>query len=218
MPKRQDDTDDDDIFDDRGLLKDKHSARVPMMMRDGLTDLQRSVRDHYAPARVVDAFGDSGAGLHRPGSRYLVAGAGTADHAVLVMRDHLRREARDQYIAELTSAWQRKPTQDLGGGVREAQPGDVCTVRGPEYPLDQSAPGHLDARLVCVPDKPRRDSMSRTMDAADAQRIRDEAYAEFVRLHENAWRDPRDEQSTHAHARAAHRLCIERSRHYVVGS
>ena len=70
MPKRQDDTDDDDIFDDRGLLKDKHSARVPMMMR-GLTDLQRSVRDHYAPARVVDAFGDSGAGLHRPGSRYL---------------------------------------------------------------------------------------------------------------------------------------------------
>ena len=66
MPKRQHDTDDDDPFDERGLLKDKRSVRVPMMMRDGadgLTDLRRSVRDHFAPARVVDAFGDAGAGL-----------------------------------------------------------------------------------------------------------------------------------------------------------
>jgi hypothetical protein len=62
MPKRQDDTD-DDIFDERGLLKDKHSARVPMMMRDGLTDLQRSVRDATASLRVVDAFGNGGLAL-----------------------------------------------------------------------------------------------------------------------------------------------------------
>jgi hypothetical protein len=33
MPKRQHDTD-DDLFDERGLLKDKRSVRVPMMMRD----------------------------------------------------------------------------------------------------------------------------------------------------------------------------------------
>ena len=104
------------------------------MMRDGLTDLQRSVRDHYAPARVVDAFGDSGAGLHRPGSRYLVAGAGTADHAALVMRDHLRREARDQYIAELTSAWPRKPTEDLGGGVREGSRATSAPSAAPSIP------------------------------------------------------------------------------------
>jgi hypothetical protein len=40
-----------------GLLRDGGRIRVPMMMRDsadGLTDLQRSVRDHFAPARVVD--------------------------------------------------------------------------------------------------------------------------------------------------------------------
>ena len=82
MPKRQHDPDDD--LDERGLLRDGRRIRVPMMMRDsadGLTDLQRSVRDHFAPARVVDAFGDSGLALHRPGSRYLVAGAGTVDHA-----------------------------------------------------------------------------------------------------------------------------------------
>jgi hypothetical protein len=115
MPKRQHDTDDDDLFDERGVLKDKRSVRVPMMMRDsadGLTDLQRSVRDEFAPARVVDAFGDAGAGLHRPGSRYLVAGAGTVDHAKQVMADHMRREARDQYIVELQNAWKSTGTGD----------------------------------------------------------------------------------------------------------
>jgi hypothetical protein len=113
MPKRQRDTD-DDLFDERGLLKDKRSVRVPMMMRDagGLTDLQRSVRDHFAPARVVDAFGDAGAGLHRPGSRHLVAGAGTVDHAKQVMADHMGREARDQYIAELCDSWKSTGTSD----------------------------------------------------------------------------------------------------------
>ena len=115
MPKRQHDTDDDDPFDERGLLKDKRSVRVPMMMRDsadGLTDLQRSVLDHFAPARVVDAFGDAGAGLHRPGSRYLVAGPGTVDHAKQAMADHMRREARDQHIADLRDAWKGNNTDD----------------------------------------------------------------------------------------------------------
>jgi hypothetical protein len=113
MPKRQHDTD-DDLFDERGILKDKRSVRVPMMMRDadGLTDLQRSVRDHFAPARVVDAFGDAGAGLHRPGSRYLAAGAGTVDHAKQVMADHMRREARDQHVADLQDAWKGNNTND----------------------------------------------------------------------------------------------------------
>ncbi len=113
MPKRQHDTD-DDVFDERGLLRDGGRIRVPMMMRDadGLTDLQRSVRDHFAPARVVDAFGDAGAGLHRPGSRYLVAGAGTVDHAKQVMADHMRREARDQHVADLQDAWKANNTND----------------------------------------------------------------------------------------------------------
>ena len=86
-----------------------------MMMRDsadGLTDLQRSVRDHFSPARVVDAFGNSGLALHRPGSRYLVAGAGTADHAKQMMADHMRREARDQYVADLQDAWKGNNKND----------------------------------------------------------------------------------------------------------
>ena len=105
MPKRQYDTDEDDMFDERGLLKDQHSVRVPMMMRDGLTDLQRSVRDATAPLRVVDAFGNGGLALNKPGARYLLAGKHTPDHAALVMRDHERREARDEYVHRLCDAW-----------------------------------------------------------------------------------------------------------------
>jgi hypothetical protein len=113
MPKRQHDTD-DDLFDERGLLRDGGRIRVPMMMRDsddGLTDLQRSVRDATAPLRVVDAFGNSGLALSRPGARYLTAGTRTPDHAALVMRDHLRREARDEYITGC-DAWKSTGTND----------------------------------------------------------------------------------------------------------
>jgi hypothetical protein len=39
------------------------------------------------------------------GSRYLVAGANTTDHAVTLARDYNRSEARDQYIRELCDAW-----------------------------------------------------------------------------------------------------------------
>ena len=128
MPKRQHDTDDDDMFDERGLLKDKRSVRISMMMRDsadGLTDL---VRDATAPLRVVDAFGNSGLALSRPGARYLTAGTRTTDHAAMVMLDHLRREARDQYIADLQDAWKGNNTNDrevarlhdTGDAVRDA--------------------------------------------------------------------------------------------------
>ena len=129
MPKQL--YDDDDNLDENGLLKDRRSVRVPMMMRDsadGLTDLQRSVRDHFAPARVVDAFGDAVLACISPGARYLVAGAGTVDHADQVMRDHMRREARDQYIADLQDAWKGNNTNDrevarvhnTGDAVRDA--------------------------------------------------------------------------------------------------
>jgi hypothetical protein len=107
MPRRQHDTD-DDLFDERGLLKDKRSVRVPMMMRDSaddLTDLQRSVQDATAPLRVVDAFGNSGLALSRPGARYLTAGTRTTDHAALVMRDHLRREAYAESVRQLCDGW-----------------------------------------------------------------------------------------------------------------
>jgi hypothetical protein len=101
-----------------------------MMMRDadGLTDLQRSVRDHFAPARVVDAFGDSGLALHKPGPRYLTAGAGTVDHAVQAARAYNRAEAYRVSVQEMCDAW-RSPNvsdrevarvHDTGDAVRDA--------------------------------------------------------------------------------------------------
>jgi hypothetical protein len=130
MPKRYAEYDDDDNLDENGLLKDGRSVRVPMMMRDadGLTDLQRSVRDHFAPARVVDAFGDAGAGLHRPGSRHLVAGAGTVDHAVQAARAYNRTAAFNDSVTELCGAWKTDGDNtrevarlhDTGDPVRDA--------------------------------------------------------------------------------------------------
>jgi hypothetical protein len=130
MPKRYAEYDDDDNLDENGLLKDGRMVRIPMMMRDsadGLTDLQRSVRDATAPLRVVDAFGNSGLALSRPGARYLTAGTRTPDHAALVMRDHLRREARDQYIAELCDSWKSTGTSDREVARMHHNTGDART-------------------------------------------------------------------------------------------
>jgi hypothetical protein len=58
-----------------------------------------------APAIVVDAFGDSGLALCRPGPRYLHAGLRSVDHAVHVARDVVRREALADSIRDLGESW-----------------------------------------------------------------------------------------------------------------
>jgi hypothetical protein len=171
--------DDDDLFDENGLLKDKRSLRVPMMMRDsaddGLSDLQRSVCDHYAPLHVVDAFGNSGLALQRPGARYLAAGEGTVDHATILAQERNRTEARDDYIRETSDAWRNPPV------IRDAQEGDVCTVRsGASRGWIEGSPGHLkmiNGKLECVPDE-----LQDGMDARDA------AYDAMVAELTSAWK------------------------------
>jgi hypothetical protein len=93
---------DDDVLDERGLLRDGQRLRVPLAMMD---DLSRSVADGFAvhQSRVVDGLGRPAG--HRPGACYLRAAPHTTDHAVAVMQDHLRREARDEFIRELCDAW-----------------------------------------------------------------------------------------------------------------
>jgi len=79
--------------------------------------------------------------------------------------------------------------------------GDACTVRNPEYPLDQGSPGHI-RNGICVPDRPRSsDSITdgRSTDALagcrpgfrvpaanDRQATRD-AYAVYERQLTNAY-------------------------------
>ena len=57
--------DDDDDFDERGILKDGHKIRVSLMMRDGMSPLQRAVAQHSVAMRLHDGFG--GPVGHKPG-------------------------------------------------------------------------------------------------------------------------------------------------------
>jgi hypothetical protein len=80
--------------DDDNMLRDGDVGRVPLMLRDAMTPLQRSVAEHAARSRVTDADGGL-TGLHRPGYRV------TSDAE---MRD-VKQRARDEYEHELHNAW-----------------------------------------------------------------------------------------------------------------
>jgi hypothetical protein len=90
---------DEDDFDERGLLKDGHSFRVPHRMLDSV---QRSVAQHFQLQRpkdsaafprpnrgplITDAWGGT-AGLHRPGWRII---------GDKLMRDGARDERQRAY-------------------------------------------------------------------------------------------------------------------------
>jgi hypothetical protein len=109
--------DEDDAFDENGLLRDGARYRIPVRLMDSF---QRNVRKHFArhsagPARITDQFGDGGLGLHRPGYRFQ-NGGNAGDAAV---RDGLQRDAQaacDQYERGLVNAWR---DQDNGDGDDE---------------------------------------------------------------------------------------------------
>jgi hypothetical protein len=125
MAKRRRNDDDEDTSVLR-ILRDGERMHFSMMADSGSEVLPRNAA--AAPLRVVDGLGNDGLALSRPGFRYLTAGTRTPEHAALVMRDHLRREARDQYIAELQNAWKSTGTgnrevarvHDTGDAVRDA--------------------------------------------------------------------------------------------------
>jgi hypothetical protein len=90
----------DDNFDEHGRLKDGRSTRVGMTARDGQDDER---------VTIVDAFGNGGAALQRPGARYAVqatpnqaakdaaardAAAKDADPRDAAYREHDAAEAR----------------------------------------------------------------------------------------------------------------------------
>ena len=125
--KRYEDDDGEDVL---RTLKDGERMHFSMMAMDSGGEVlpAHDTVDATAPLRVVDAFGNSGLPLNKPGARYLTAGKHTPDHAALVMRDHQCRQARDQYIAELQDAWKGNNTNDrdvarvhdTGDAVRDA--------------------------------------------------------------------------------------------------
>jgi hypothetical protein len=115
MARRRRLDDQDDAFDERGVLKDGRSLRVNLMMMDAMqraiasdTEMRR-MRDAIAAddprTTVVDAFGASGLALHKPGSRYLHSGERSIDRAVQVTRDAERAAAYAEYKQQTCDAW-----------------------------------------------------------------------------------------------------------------
>ena len=90
---------------DDGVLRDGERIRVPLMLRDGMTELQRAVAEDAAArgVTVVDGLGRPAG--HRPGACYLRTVPHTVDHAVAVTQEHLRLEAYADSIRELCDAW-----------------------------------------------------------------------------------------------------------------
>jgi hypothetical protein len=149
--------DEDDAFDENGILRDGRSIRVHMMMRDGadhLSDLQRAVLTDAATREAIatrDATARSfglrdGLALSRPGFRY-----NTSDTA-----DTNREKLYDGYQRDMGERWR--------GADSSGQPaGAQCTVRegGGKYGAEGS-PGimqMIDGELRCVATR-RDDSRS----------------------------------------------------------
>jgi len=95
---------DDDAFDDRGVLKDGRSMRVPMRLMDA-ADLPR----------IRDADGSP---LGQPG--FMVADK---------FRD-ARQVLYDEYDAAISEQWRSPPTGVGSHGFVGARSGDVCTIDG----------------------------------------------------------------------------------------
>jgi hypothetical protein len=117
------------VADDAGVLRDGERIRVPLMLRDDMTELQRAVAEDAAARRVITVVDGLGrpAG-HRPGACYLRTVPHTVDHAVAVTREHLRLEAYADSIRELCDAWKGNNSNDrevprlhdTGDAVRDA--------------------------------------------------------------------------------------------------
>jgi hypothetical protein len=159
--RRQDD--DANPFDERGVLKDHRSYRVPMYAMDALS---RDVAQHFAG--VTDATGDGGLGLHKPGFR--ISNTITRDRSIY-----------DAYDAAAEVAY--KNVDAVESEVRGQREGDSCTVKSDQglYGAEGS-PGHLqmaEGELVCVADSKLSDALRDDREAA---------YQEYQDRIQNAWR------------------------------
>jgi hypothetical protein len=196
-PKRRSEDDEESIL---RVLKDGERMHFSMMAMDSGGEVlpardAASTIDASAPLRVIDGLGRPAG--QRPGACYLrPAAEGTPERAAQIARDHVRREARRQWIDQMTDAWRQPPptppTEPMANftshGSREfpgAQPGDQCMIDG--------QPGHLNHRVECIPDERRQDSMPTgpVHDAVEGQRVKDEAYRAMVDELVTAWQRKR---------------------------
>jgi hypothetical protein len=166
MTKQPQRLDDDDAFDERGVLRDGKRWTVPMSFMDSM---QRSVAQHFAKVTMQDHRLD----LHDGHGGLVGFRPGWAVPTDNQLFDSNKRELYRQYDEAAEQAYKDPPTGQGSHGFAGAQVGDICTVRNAEYPSDQGSPGHLkmvNGALVCTPDQPRSTS-ARPMQRNDAQDI-----------------------------------------------
>jgi hypothetical protein len=169
--------DDDDAFDERGVLKDGRSTRVRLMMRDGdgLTELQRAVladsEARRAARGLVELELTDGATVDVPPWKAAVVRAaryGLFDDGTMSLHrpgpryaaDQAATDARDKAYAdskrELQDAW-RQPLSDAAAN------GGFGSQQGADIPAG-------------------------ARDAAPAMDAREEAYRQYCDELVNAWR------------------------------
>ncbi len=155
------DVDEDEALVD-GVLKDGYAIHTPIFAMDSV---QRAI------SRNGLHDGHGGTPFHRPG--YIVDASDTD-------ADERRRQMYATYDAE-------KAAEYLGGGGEGSVENAVCTVRNPQYPRAQGAPGHIrrvDGKLICVPDELQRDALpARDGNMADV-------YAAYDARIREMWRSP----------------------------
>jgi hypothetical protein len=154
-------------FDENGTLRDGRRYRVPVSLIDGVprTADGRQVASHRAGWRLAGSLATDGK---------------------MEERARIYREYDAALESEYTGFGSAPSTQ-----LRSSQPGDLCTVRGPEYPWAFGSAGHLDKNLVCVPDAdPRRRADARPKDSKDVKALRDAEYARYENEISQAWKGP----------------------------
>jgi hypothetical protein len=95
------------VEDDDDILRDGERVSVPLMLRDGLSEMQKAVAEDAATRHtlVVDGLGGT-ARLHQPGPRYArPAPEHSVDHAAQLTRDHMRAEAYAAAVQQMCDAW-----------------------------------------------------------------------------------------------------------------
>ena len=169
------------------VLRDGDRLRIPMRFMDSM---QRDIGQHFTTAKITDGH------LNRPGFRTL------ADTAATDARLLDARKQADEAYAE-RDLWLQRAYLDAGqtGATIGQREGDICTCRGPEYPLDFGSPGHLkmlNGKLVCTPDQPRSRSAPTRPPRTDSQNIQATHRAQMNILHDQldrelaeAWRTAR---------------------------
>jgi hypothetical protein len=92
---------DEDAFDEKGVLRDGARHSVPLQMRDSLAPM------------ITDGTSDP-LGLHRPGWR-IASGGSERDVALRDSQRKLIEEAHAEYLDRLTNAWKGNRSTDARG-------------------------------------------------------------------------------------------------------